>query len=67
MGIDLLSAGKYGRDAFRDFASGQGKEGAINLGIAGLSALGAIPLIGDLARGPKSFLRQALTPKNRTL
>ncbi len=65
MGIDLLSAGKYGRDAFRDFASGQGKEGAINLGIAGLSALGAIPLIGDLARGPKSFLRQALTPKTK--
>ena len=63
MGIDLLSAGKYGRDAFRDFAAGQGREGAINLGIAGLSALGAIPLIGDLARGPKSFLRQALTPK----
>ena len=63
MGIDLLSAGKYGRDAFRDFTSGQGKEGAINLGIAGLSALGAIPLIGDLARGPKSYLRQALTPK----
>jgi hypothetical protein len=63
MGIDLLSAGKYGRDAFRNFTSGQGKEGAINLGIAGLSALGAIPLIGDLARGPKSYLRQALTPK----
>ena len=65
MGIDLLSAGKYGRDAFRDFAAGQGREGAINLGIAGLSALGAIPLIGDLARGPKSLLRQALTPKTK--
>ena len=65
MGIDLLSAGKYGRDAFRDFAAGQGREGAINLGIAALSALGAIPLIGDLARGPKSLLRQALTPKTK--
>ena len=63
MGIDLLSAGKYGRDAFRDFAAGQGKEGAINLGIAGLSALGAIPLIGDLARGPKSYLRGLVSSK----
>ena len=57
---DVITAGKYGRDAFRDFGEGQVKAGLINTGIAGLSALGAIPLIGDLARGPKSALKKGL-------
>ena len=36
---------------------GRLKQAAIAGGIAGLSALGAIPLIGDLFRGPKSLLK----------
>ena len=63
MAVDLAATAKYGRDAVKDLTAGRGKEGAINLGIAGLSALGAIPLIGDLARGPKSYLRGLVAPK----
>ena len=60
MAIDVTTAGKYGRDAFRDFGEGQVKAGLMNTGIAGLSALGAIPLLGDLARGPKSALKKGI-------
>ena len=58
MAADVAAATKYGRDAFRDFSQGRLGEGGANLGIAALSGLGAIPLIGDLARGPKSILKQ---------
>ena len=61
---DVITAGKYGRDAYRDFGEGQIKGGLMNTGIAGLSALGAIPLIGDLARGPKSALKKGLASLN---
>ena len=64
MGIDLAAAGKYGRDAYRDLQAGRGKEGAINLGIAGLSALGAIPLVGELVKAPKAGLKGALKTPN---
>lgn len=47
LAIDAAEAAKYGRDAYRDFSSGELKSGLINTGIAGLSAFGAIPLIGD--------------------
>jgi len=60
MAHDVITAGKYGRDAFRDFGEGQVKAGLMNTGIAGLSALGAIPLLGDLARGPKSALKKGI-------
>ena len=62
VGMDLISGTKYGRDAYRDFTASpmRPREGAINLGIAGLSTLGAIPLLGDLARGPKSYLKGML-------
>jgi len=57
MAMDIAAAGKYGRDAARDIKEGRLKQAAIAGGIAGLSALGAIPLIGDLFRGPKSLLK----------
>ena len=56
--MDIAAAGKYGRDAFRDFTQGELGQGGINLGISTLSGIGAIPLLGDLARGPKSYLKQ---------
>ena len=58
MAMDLVAAGKYGRDAVRNIAEGEYGKGALYGGIAGLSGLGAIPLLGDLARGPKSYLKQ---------
>ena len=58
MAADVAAATKYGRDAVRDFTQGRVGQGGANLGIAALSGLGAIPLIGDLARGPKSVLKQ---------
>ena len=54
---DVAAAAKYGRDATRDFTQGRLGQGGVNLGIAALSGLGVIPLVGDLARGPKSILR----------
>ena len=57
MAMDIAAAGKYGRDAARDIKEGRLKQAAIAGGIAGLSALGAIPLLGDLLRGPKSLLK----------
>jgi hypothetical protein len=45
--IDAAEVAKYGRDAYRDFSGGDYKSGFINTGIAGLSALGAVPFFGD--------------------
>ncbi len=60
LAIDAAEVGKYGRDAFRDFGSGDLGSGAMNLGIAGLSALGFIPLAGDLLKaGGKEVLKRA--------
>lgn len=55
---DVAAATKYGRDAVRDFTQGRLGQGGANLGIAALSGLGVIPVVGDLARGPKSVLKQ---------
>ena len=44
MAIDVAAAGKYGRDAFRDFSEGEIGEGFKNW-LAGLSGLAAIPLL----------------------
>ena len=60
IGMDIAAAGKYGRDAPRDIREGKFKQAAISGGIAGLSALGAIPILGDLAKGPKSALKKGL-------
>tara|TARA_R100001460_G_C3557476_1_gene175597 strand:- start:1534 stop:3210 length:1677 start_codon:yes stop_codon:yes gene_type:complete len=45
--IDAAETAKYGRDAYRDFSKGNLKSGFMNTGIAGLSALGAVPIVGD--------------------
>jgi len=47
LAIDAAETAKYGRDAFREFSKGNVKSGFMNTGIAGLSALGAVPFIGD--------------------
>ena len=74
MAMDVAEAGKYGRQGVRDFRSGlqnmgsvlgmrkapsQLASGAGNLGIAALSALGVIPLVGDLLKsGGKSAIKR---------
>jgi len=63
MAIDIAAAGKYGRDAARAIKQGDLGRGGVAAGIAGLSLLGAVPLIGDLARGPKSFLKGLVKKK----
>jgi len=60
MAIDVASAGKYGRDAFRDFGEGEIGEGFKNVGIAGLSGLAAIPLLGEIANLVKQPLKASL-------
>jgi len=60
MAIDVAAAGKYGRDAFRDFGEGEIGEGFKNVGIAGLSGLAAIPLLGELATLVKQPLKASL-------
>ena len=60
MAMDIAAAGKYSRDAFKQFGQGNIGSGFKNLGISALSGLGAIPLIGDIARGPKSILKGML-------
>ena len=57
MAMDIAAAGKYGRDAFRGVQEGDYGKAALYGGIAGLSALGAIPLFGDLMRAPKGLLK----------
>jgi len=71
LAIDAAEAAKYGRDAYRDFSSGELKSGLINTGIAGLSALGAIPLVGDVIKhlGKKPLKRGLLSlppPKSQS-
>ena len=60
MAMDIAAAGKYGRDAARNIAEGDYGKAVLYGGIAGLSALGAVPILGDLARGPKSVLKQMM-------
>ena len=60
LAIDGAELAKYGRDAYRDFGSGDYKEGAMNLGLAGLSGIGFIPFAGDLLKaGGKEVLKRA--------
>tara|TARA_R100000329_G_scaffold149218_1_gene139436 strand:+ start:1339 stop:2565 length:1227 start_codon:yes stop_codon:yes gene_type:complete len=67
--VDVAEVGKYGRDALRDFSEGRVGSGLGNVGIAGLSALGLIPIIGDLAKaGGKSVIKRQFlqrTPEGR--
>lgn len=58
--MDIAAAGKYGRDAFRDFGAGNIGEGALNLGIAGLSGLAAVPVVGEIANLGKQGLKKGL-------
>ena len=60
MAMDVAAAGKYGRDAFRDFGAGNVGEGLLNLGIAGLSGLAAVPLYGEAANLLKQPLKAGL-------
>ena len=60
MAMDVAAAGKYGRDAYRDFSAGNIGEGFLNAGIAGLSGLAAIPLVGEVANLLKQPLKAGL-------
>ena len=54
--MDVAAAGKYGRDAFKEFKQGNIGSGFKNLGVAGLSGLAAVPLLGEATRPFKSAL-----------
>ena len=60
MAADLAAGGKYGRDAVEEFRAGNIKPGLMYAGIAGLSTLGALPLIGDLLRPGKQALKSGI-------
>jgi len=60
MAADLVAGGKYGRDAIEEFREGNIKPGLMYAGIAGLSTLGALPLIGDLFRPGKQALKSGI-------
>ena len=60
MAIDFAAAGKYGRDATRQFREGNVGQGFGNLGIAALSGLAAVPLIGELANLAKQPLKKGI-------
>lgn len=61
LAIDAAETAKYGRDAYRDFSSGDVKRGLMNTGIAGLSALGFVPVVGDYLKAlGKEPLQQGL-------
>ena len=60
MAADLVAGGKYGRDAIEEFREGNIKPGLMYAGIAGLSTLGAIPLVGELATLVKKPLKASL-------
>jgi len=65
MAMDLAAAGKYGRDAYRGVQEGNYGKAAGSAGIAALSALGVIPLVGDLLKtGGKSVLKSAFLNKD---
>lgn len=56
--IDVAEATKYGRDAYRKAMQGELGQAGISTGIAALSALGAVPLLGDLIKaGGKPALK----------
>tara|TARA_A100001201_G_scaffold4552_3_gene9053 strand:+ start:3140 stop:4489 length:1350 start_codon:yes stop_codon:yes gene_type:complete len=61
MALDIAAGGKYGRDAIEEFREGNIKPGLMYAGIAGLSTLGAIPLIGELFRPGKEVLKKGIT------
>ena len=59
LAIDAAEAAKYGRDAFRDFGQGNIGSGLANTGIAALSAIGLVPVVGDLLKtGGKSLIKR---------
>ena len=59
LAIDAAEATKYGRDAFRDFRQGSIGSGLANTGIAALSAIGLVPVVGDLLKtGGKSLIKR---------
>ena len=60
MAADLAAGGKYGRDAIEELREGNIKPGLMYAGIAGLSTLGALPLIGDLLRPGKQALKSGI-------
>jgi hypothetical protein len=60
MGMDIAAAGKYGRDAARQFSEGNIGSGFGNLGIAALSGLAAVPLVGELANLAKQPLKKGI-------
>ena len=60
MAADLVAGGKYGRDAIGEFREGNIKPGLMYAGIAGLSTLGALPLVGDLLRPGKQALKSGI-------
>jgi len=60
MAMDVAAAGKYGRDAFESFKEGNIGEAFMNTGIAALSGLAAIPLIGEAANVLKQPLKRAV-------
>lgn len=64
MAMDVAAAGKYGRDAFRDFGAGDVGEGLLNLGIAGLSGLAAVPLVGEAANLLKQPLKASVKSRS---
>lgn len=60
MAMDIAAASKYSRDSFRDFAEGNIGSGFGNLGIAALSGLAAVPLVGELANLAKQPLKKGI-------
>ena len=60
MAMDIAAAGKYGRDATRQFLAGNIGQGFGNLGIAALSGLAAVPLVGELANLAKQPLKKGI-------
>jgi len=58
MAIDVAEAAKYGRDAYRSLAEGEYGPAAMAGGIAALSTLGLVPLVGDVAKaGGKALIK----------
>jgi hypothetical protein len=50
LAADVASAAKYGRDAVRNLVAGQYGEAATPAILAALSAVGLIPVVGDIAK-----------------
>ena len=50
LAADVASAAKYGRDAVRNLVAGQYGEAATPAILASLSAVGLIPVVGDIAK-----------------